>query len=293
MARASRCTASGTRGLRRMPFAQQDLTVRQHDHERKAHADLLEECPAYTCRDSGDRCPFARSSRLRPDGPRAATSSSVLPTGGGQALLDPSDTVILLLDHQAGLFQTVKDIGVAELRANTTLMLAKLATLLKIPVITTASEPNGPNGPLMPEIHQFAPHAVYVPRKGEVNAWDNEDFVRTVRATGRKTLIMAGVWTSVCVMFPALDAKAAGFKVYAVIDASGDPSEMASRTTLARFVQAGVIPTSTNAVLSEIHRTWNRPEAAELAKLYALAAPNYAAVIESYQKAQDVIKQSR
>src|SRR5688572_33371194 len=65
--------------------------------------------------------------------------ASVLPTGGGQALLDPSDTVILLLDHQAGLFQTVKDISVAELRANTTL-LAKLATLLKIPVLTTASE---------------------------------------------------------------------------------------------------------------------------------------------------------
>jgi len=221
-----------------------------------------------------------------------AASSSVLPTGGGQALLDMSDSVLLLLDHQAGLFQTVKNITVAELRANTS-MLAKLATLLKIPVITTASEPNGPNGPLMPEIHQFAPHAVYVPRKGEVNAWDNEDFVKTVRNTGRKTLIMAGVWTSVCVMFPALDAKASGFKVYAVIDASGDPSELASRTTLARFIQAGIIPTSTNAVLSETHRTWNRPEAAELAKLYALVAPNYGAVIESYQKAQDVIKQAR
>ena len=215
----------------------------------------------------------------------------MLPTGGGAALLDPSDTVILLLDHQTGLFQTVKDISVAELRANT-IMIAKLATLLKIPVIVTASEPNGPNGPLMPEIQQFAPHAVYVPRKGEVNAWDNEDFVKTVRATGKKTLIMAGVWTSVCVMFPALDAKAAGFKVYAVTDASGDPSEMASRTTLARFTQAGVIPTSTNAVLSEMHRTWNRPEAAELGKLYALVAPNYAAVIESYQKAQEVAKQT-
>lgn len=221
-----------------------------------------------------------------------APSSSVLSTGGGQALLDPSDSVILLLDHQAGLFQTVKDISVAELRTNTA-VLARLATLLKIPVITTASEPNGPNGPLMPEIHQFAPHAVYVGRKGEVNAWDNEDFVRTVRATGRKTLIIAGVWTSVCVMFPALDAKAAGFKVYAVIDASGDPSELSSRTTLARFVQAGVIPTSTNAVLSEMHRTWARPEAAELGKLYALVAPNYAAVIESYQKAQDAAKQPK
>ena len=218
--------------------------------------------------------------------------ASVLSSGGGEALLDPSDTVILLLDHQTGLFQTVKDISVAELRANTT-MLAKLATLLKIPVITSASEPDGPNGPLMPEIHQFAPHAVFVPRKGEVNAWDNPEFVNTVKATGRKTLIVAGVWTSVCVMFPALDAKAAGYKVYAVIDASGDPSELISRTTLARFTQAGVVPISANAVLCEIHRTWNRPEAAELAKLYTLVAPNYGAVIESYQKAQDVIRQQK
>src|SRR5215475_824522 len=230
--------------------------------------------------------PFARAQAV-PGGSPAR--SSVLPTGGGQTLLDPSDTVILLLDHQSGLLQTVKDVGLPELRANV-VMLGKLATLMKIPVITTASEPNGTNGPLIPEVHQSAPHAVYVPRKGEVNAWDNEDFVKTVRATGRKTLIIAGVWTSVCVMFPALDAKAAGFKVYAVMDASGDPSDLASRTTLARFVQGGVIPTSTSAVLSEVHRTWNRPEAAEIAKLYALVSPNYAAVAESYQKAQDVMK---
>jgi isochorismate hydrolase len=222
----------------------------------------------------------------------SGASSSVLPSGGGQALLNPSDTVILLLDHQAGLFQTVKDVPIADLRRNV-VMLAKLASLMKIPVITTASEPNGTNGPLMPEIHQIAPHAVYVPRKGEVNAWDNEDFVKTVRATGRKTLIMAGVWTSVCVMFPALDATVAGFKVYAVMDASGDPSEMASRTSLARFAQGGVIPTTTNAVLSEVHRTWNRPEAAQIAELYALVSPNYAAVVESYLKAQEVARQPK
>ena len=224
---------------------------------------------------------------------RATTApSSVLPSGGGQALLDPSDTAILLLDHQTGLFQTVRDISLTELRANTT-MLAKLATLYKMPVITTASEPNGPNGPLMPEIHQSAPHAVYVRRNGEVNAWDNDDFVKTVRATGRRTLIMAGVWTSVCVMFPALDAKAAGFKVYAVTDASGDPSELASRTTLARLAQAGVVPITANAVLGEVHRTWNRPEAAEIAKLYALISPNYGAVAESYNKAQDTLNRAK
>jgi len=219
------------------------------------------------------------------------TKTSTLPSGGGVALLDPSDAVILLLDHQSGLFQTVKDISVADLRRNVA-MIAKLATLLDIPVITTASEPNGTNGPLMPEIEQYAPHAVYVPRKGEVNAWDNDDFVSTVAATGRKTLIMAGVWTSVCVMFPALDARAAGYDVYAVIDASGDPSEMASRTSLARFVQGDVIPTTTNALLSELHRTWARPEAAELGVLYGLVAPNYAAVAESYARAQQAARQS-
>lgn len=221
----------------------------------------------------------------------APAMSSVLPTGGGAALMDPSDTLILLLDHQSGLFQTVKDISVADLRRNVE-MIAKLATLLNIPVITTASEPSGTNGPLMPEIHRYAPHAVYVPRKGEVNAWDNDDFVAEVKSTGRKTLVMAGVWTSVCVMFPALDAEVAGYDVYAVLDASGDPSEMASRISLARFVQGGVKPTSTNALLSELHRTWARPEAADLAAFYGLVAPNYAAVIESYVRAQQAAKVS-
>jgi nicotinamidase-related amidase len=215
--------------------------------------------------------------------------TSVLPSGGGKSLLDPSDTLILLLDHQAGLIQTVKDVPTADLRRNVE-MIAKLASLLKLPVITTASEPKGPNGPLIPEIAAFAPHATYVPRKGEVNAWDNQEFVDAVRATGRRTLIMAGVWTSVCVMFPALDAVAAGYSVYTVMDASGDPSLMASRTSLARLGQGGVIPTSTNAVLSEVHRTWRRPEAMDLAKLYALASPEYATVIESFQNAQDVAK---
>ena len=212
--------------------------------------------------------------------------------GGGRALINPSDALILLLDHQSGLFQTVKDIEIATLRTNTA-MLAKLGTQVKVPIITTASVPEGPNGPIMPEIQQFAPQATYVPRKGEVNAWDNALFVKTVRETGKKTLIMAGVWTSVCVMFPALDAVAAGYKVYAVMDASGDPSEMASRVTLARFSQAGVVPTSANAVLCELHRTWNRPDAADIAKLYTMVAPNYMAAVESYNKAQEVARQQQ
>ena len=211
----------------------------------------------------------------------------LLPSGGGKALMNTDDVALLLLDHQTGLFQTVKDITVAELRANV-MALVRIGTLLKLPIITTASVPDGPNGPVMPEIAKLAPQAVFVPRQGEVNAWDNDLFVKTVGDTGKKTLIMAGVWTSVCVMFPALDAKAAGFNVYAVVDASGDPSEMASRTTLARFTQAGIIPTSTNAVICELHRTWRRPEAEEIADIYTVATPNYRAVIESYQNARNV-----
>ncbi|HTP90573.1 MAG TPA: isochorismatase family protein [Xanthobacteraceae bacterium] len=211
----------------------------------------------------------------------------ILPSGGGKALINVEDTALLLLDHQAGLFQTVKDITVAELRANV-IALARIATLLKMPIITTASVPEGPNGPLMPEIAEHAPHAVYVPRHGQVNAWDNEAYVEAVRATGKKTLIMAGVWTSVCVMFPALDAKAAGFNVYAVMDASGDPTEFVSRTTLARFIQGGIVPTSTNATISELHRTWARPEAAQIADIYTVATPNYRAVMESYDNAKRI-----
>lgn len=209
-----------------------------------------------------------------------------------RALIDPDDSVIILLDHQTGLLQTVKDISIGELRANTT-MLARLAALLNVPVITSASVPDGPNGPLIPEIHESAPHALFVTRKGEINAWENEDFVRIVRATGRRTLIIAGVWTSVCVAFPALDAKAAGYTVFAVLDASGDPSDFASRITMTRLAQAGVVPTSASAVLCEFQRHWNRPNNAAFAALYVQVAPNYGAVIESFGKAQEAVQKSQ
>lgn len=206
-----------------------------------------------------------------------------------EVLLDPSDTVVLLLDHQTGLFQTVKDVPIPELRSNT-MALANIARLGKAPIIYTASEPNGPNGPLMEELEAIKDIGTYVPRKGEISAWDNADFVKAVEATGRKTLVIAGVWTSVCVAFPALQAKADGYKVYFVTDASGDPSVMASQTTVARLTAAGIIPVSTNAVLCEFQRTWNRPDAAQWGAIYGQVAPNYKAVAESYQRAQDAAK---
>ena len=208
------------------------------------------------------------------------------------ALLDPNDTVVLLLDHQTGLFQTVKDVPLLELRANA-VGLARIAELAKVPIIYTASEPGGTNGPVMEELAAAMPSATYVARKGEISAWDNADFVRAVEATGRKTLVIGGVWTSVCVAFPALQAKADGYKVYAVMDASGDPSVMASNVTVARLAQAGVIPVTTNVVLCEFQRTWNRPDAAQWGALYAELVPNYRAVAESYRKAQDVAKAAK
>jgi nicotinamidase-related amidase len=204
-----------------------------------------------------------------------------------KALLDPNDTVILLLDHQTGLFQTVKDVPLPELRRNA-VVLAKIGMLAGAPIIMTASEPNGTNGPLMPELAEVAPNATYVARKGEISAWDNADMVKAVEATGRKTIVMAGVWTSVCVAFPALQAKADGYKVYAVMDASGEMSQMASDVTLARMTQGGVIPASTNVILCEFQRTWARDDAAKWGALYSELVPNYRAVAESYNRAQEV-----
>ncbi len=206
------------------------------------------------------------------------------------ALMDPNDAVLLLLDHQTGLFQTIKDVPLRDLRANT-VALAKIAELAGMPIVYTASEPGGPNGPIMEELLAAAPSAKYVGRKGEVSSWDNADFVAAVEATGRKTLVMAGVWTSVCVAFPALQAKADGYEVFAVMDASGDVSPMAYEVALARMTQAGIVPVTTNTFLSESHRTWNRPDAAKWGALYAELVPHYRAVAESYRKAQDVAKQ--
>ena len=224
--------------------------------------------------------------------PSSAAPQQPAHVPGGTVLLDPADTIVLLLDHQTGLFQTVKDIPIAELRANT-VVLAKIAELAKVPILTTASEPAGTNGPLMSELAPAAPSAKYIPRKGEVSAWDNEDFRTAVKASGKKTLIIAGVWTSVCVAFPALQAKAEGYTVYYVMDASGDMSDMASRATLARMTQAGIIPVTTNVVLCEFQRTWARPDAAQWGALYSELVPNYHAVAESYQRAQEAARQPK
>lgn len=207
---------------------------------------------------------------------------------GKRPVIDPDDAAMLLIDHQSGLFQTVKDMEMTVLRNHAT-ALAKMATLAKLPVITTASVPQGPNGPLIPEIHQYAPHAKYVARRGEINAWDNPDFVAAVKETGRKTLIIAGTITSVCMAFPSISAVYDGYKVFAVVDASGTYTKMAQEVTLARIMQAGVIPIDVGAVASELQKTWHRDDAQQWAEVYTLIFPPYKLLIESYAKAQEVV----
>lgn len=206
---------------------------------------------------------------------------------GALPVINPDDAVMLLIDHQSGLFQTVNDMPMTTLRRHAA-ALASIATLAGIPVITTASVPQGPNGPLIPEIHANAPHAKYVARKGEINAWHNPEFVQAVRETGRKTLIIAGTITSVCMAFPAISAIADGYRVFVVIDASGTYSKMAEEITLARVVQAGAVPMDTAAVASEIQRTWHRDDAEKWAEIYTQVFPEYRLLIESYSKARAV-----
>jgi nicotinamidase-related amidase len=208
-------------------------------------------------------------------------------------MIDPNDAVMLLIDHQSGLFQLVRDIDLPVLRSHVT-ALAKLSYLAKIPTFTTASVPDGPNGPLIPEIHQHNPDAVYIPRTGQINAWDNPAWVKAIEGTKRKTLLIAGTLTSVCMAFPALSALVEGYKVFTIVDASGNWSKMATDLTLARVVQAGAVPIDMFALLGEIMQTWNRPDAMDFAAIMVdHIVPPYRALMESYDKAQGVQKAGR
>lgn len=208
-------------------------------------------------------------------------------------MIDPNDAVMLLIDHQSGLFQLVKDIEQTTLRAHVT-ALAKVAHLAKIPTFTTASVPDGPNGPLIPEIHQFNPDAVHIPRTGQINAWDNPPWVKAIKATRRKALLIAGTLASVCMAFTTLSALAAGYKAFAIVDASGNASRMGTDLTIARVAQAGAIPIDTYAVVAEIMSTYNRPDAMDfLGIIVDHIVPSYRALLESYNKAQSAQKEGQ
>ncbi len=215
-------------------------------------------------------------------------------TGGkNRWIIDPDDAVMLLIDPQSGLIQLVRDMEQSELRAHVA-ALAKVSHLAKIPTFSTASVPDGPNGPLIPEVHQCNPDAVYIPRTGQINAWDNPEWVKAIEKTKRKTLIIAGTLTSVCMALPALSAVEAGYKVFCVVDAAGNWSKIATDLTIARVTQAGAMPIDTFAVLAEIMKTWNRADAMDFAAIMVEdIVPRFRALMESYDKAQSVQRQGR
>jgi len=152
--------------------------------------------------------------------------------------LDKDNAAVLLVDHQAGLLSLVRDIDPDKFK-NNVLALADLAKYFNLPTILTTSFETGPNGPLVPELKEMFPDAPYIARPGQINAWDNEDFVKAVKATGKKQLIIAGVVTEVCVAFPALSALEEDFEVFIVTDASGTFNAMTRDAAWDRMTSAG------------------------------------------------------
>ncbi|MCT6698651.1 hydrolase [Rheinheimera sp. 4Y26] len=169
--------------------------------------------------------------------------------------LDKNNAAVLLVDHQAGLLSLVRDIEPDKFK-NNVLALADLAKYFALPTILTTSFEQGPNGPLVPELKQMFPEAPYIARPGQINAWDNEDFVRAVKATGKKQLIIAGVVTEVCVAFPALSALEAGYDVFIVTDASGTFNAMTRDAAWQRMSAAGAQLMTWFGTACELHRDW-------------------------------------
>src|SRR4051794_2202454 len=134
------------------------------------------------------------------------------PQRPADARLSADNAAVLLVDHQTGLLSLVQDYGPDEFK-NNVLALADIAKLFNLPTILTTSFEAGPNGPILPDLKALFPDAPFIPRPGQINAWDNADFVKAVNATGRKQLIIAGVVTDVCVAFPTLCALQEGFQV--------------------------------------------------------------------------------
>ncbi|QPF76414.1 hydrolase [Roseateles sp. DAIF2] len=194
--------------------------------------------------------------------------------------LDKNNAAVLLVDHQAGLLSLVRDIDPDKFK-NNVLALADLAKYFQLPTILTTSFEDGPNGPLVPELKQIFPDAPFIPRPGQINAWDNEDFLKAVKATGKKQLIIAGVVTEVCVAFPALSALAEGYEVFVVTDASGTFNEITRNAAWNRMAEAGAQLMSWFGVACELHRDW-RNDVAGLGALFSNHIPDYRNLITSY-----------
>lgn len=194
--------------------------------------------------------------------------------------LDKNNVAVLLVDHQTGLTNLVQDFSPDEFK-NNVLALADIAKYFKLPTILTTSFEDGPNGPLVPELKELFPEAPYIARPGNINAWDNEDFVKAVKATGKKQLLIAGVVTEVCVAFPTLSALEAGYEVFVVTDASGTFNKTTREAAWHRMSAAGAQLMTWFGVAGELHRDW-RNDIEGLGTLFSNHLPSYRCLIGSY-----------
>jgi nicotinamidase-related amidase len=177
----------------------------------------------------------------------------------------PQNTALLLIDHQVGTMQLIKNID-RNLAAKQVVALAKMAKILGIPAVLTSSQEDRAQGPLLPELSSILPeaYAARIKRPGVVNAWAYPAYKAAVVATGKKNLIMAGVTTDVCLIFPAIDAAKEGYAVQAVIDASGSPSDLSEEFARRRMQDAGVVLTATNTLIAELGQDWSTPQGQQL-----------------------------
>lgn len=203
-----------------------------------------------------------------------------MPTPFSYRRLSKDEAAVLLIDHQSGLISLVQDFQPGEFK-NNVLALAAVAKYFELPTILTTSFELGPNGPLVPELKATFPNAPLIARPGQINAWDNEEFVRAIEATGRKQLIIAGVVTDVCVAFPTLSALEAGYEVFVVTDASGTFNETTRHASWARMTAAGAQLMNWFSVACELHRDW-RNDVEGLGNLLSEHIPNYRNLITSY-----------
>jgi len=177
-------------------------------------------------------------------------------------LLTPQNAVLALIDYQPEQYAGVASMDGAELVANVTL-LGQVATAFELPVVlSTVYVKHGMSG-TNPELRAVLPGLEEIDRT-TMNSWEDPDFHAAVKRTGRKKLILAGLWTEVCVAFPALDALREGYEVYVVADAIGGVSKTAHDAAMERMTQAGAVPITVLGLACELQRDWGRPGAERL-----------------------------
>ena len=173
-------------------------------------------------------------------------------------LYTPEDSAVVFIDHQPQMLFGVANIDRSGLINNVTL-LARVAKEFGVPTVLTAVETQGFSGYLWPQLVDVFPGQPIVERTS-MNAWDDAGFRKAIESTGKKNIILTGLWTEVCITWPALSMIAAGYTIYVVEDCCGATSHAAQDAALSRMVQAGAIRLTTIAALLEWQRDWARKE---------------------------------